>query len=186
MQTLTAYRKSRRSNGPGVSQGAAEDAAERILWGSFPGAALSSPGMSRLRQSGPAVVLAPWPVEPIPEDSSMNTLSITSAPMPDVSGRSEHACNCVLNEAEAAASRGGRHPSMDLSACASVEDGVCDEPGLARKFRGLCWIAHACRLCAGWNQSSHSLGAHGERQRHRRMAEQRSSRGCRRSCPQSS
>jgi hypothetical protein len=104
----------------------------------------------------------------------------------DVSGRSEHACNCVLNEAEAAASRGGRHPAMDLSACASVEDGVCDEPGLARKFRGLFWIAHACRLCAGWNQSSNSLGAHGERQRHRRMTEQRSSRGCRRSCPQRS
>jgi hypothetical protein len=49
--------------------------------------------------------------------------------MPDVSGRSEHACNCVLNEAEAAASRGGGHPAMDLSACASVEDSAWDEPG---------------------------------------------------------
>src|SRR5947209_2764828 len=35
-------------------------------------------------------------------------------------------CNCVLNEAEAAVSRGGRHPSMDLSGCVSAEDSAWD------------------------------------------------------------
>ena len=72
---------------------------------------------------------------------------------------------------------------MGLSACASVEDSAWDEPSLARMYRGLFWIAHVCRLCAGWKQSPNALGAHGERQRHHRMAEQRSSQGCCRSCP---
>ena len=48
----------------------------------------------------------------------------------DVSGRSEHACNCVLNEAEPAASHGGRDLAMDLSWCAAAQDRAWHEPGL--------------------------------------------------------
>jgi hypothetical protein len=42
-----------------------------------------------------------------------------------------------LNEAEVAASRGGRHLAMDLSSGASVEDNAWHEPGLDQKLRSL-------------------------------------------------
>src|SRR5262249_42982698 len=79
------------------------------------------------------------------------------AEMAPKSRRSEHACNCVLNEAEAAPPRQGRHLSMDLSCLRDVGKSHRKPFGGQQEVDvdcdGLHWMEGACRVRAGWKQS---------------------------------
>jgi len=102
-------------------------------------------------------------------DTLVNTERITGVSLRQRGGwrlrrrlrRSEHACNCVLNEAESPAAG-----AILLWTCHRVHRSrtVPDiEAGLDPEFRRLLRIAYGCRLCAAWNRSTSAHSAHGGR-----------------------